>query len=297
MAATQTGQGRTPAGTDFRTFMDTVPGAGTVRWIVPESLIGETGIPGMCLYTHGAGGGSDEFVSLGAWAGIRNHMIDSGVVTIEGTGGGTQPWAADVSKTAYEATWQYGVDLFAPQVTFGLFRSMGGLVGEWLLTKSPVVAPSMAGAMVNSGVQDLMWAYRFDRWTAAMNAAWGVSSYAEFQVAAQASDPMQFDPSLWDGKKMLQLVGTADPLVPMNENGIAIRNRYAGHPAVDLLDIRQGGDHSTSNGSYLQTAAMARFVDEMLGKEPEPIPTGVIREVISASRMINGEWRLILGRG
>lgn len=295
MAAVIVGTGRTPAGTAFTTFRESVATAGTVYWSVATALIGETGVP-LCLYTHGAGGGADQFHTIDSFLGIRSYLLDHGVVIVEGTGGGTQPWANDASKAAYEATWQHLADLYQPETTFGLFRSMGGLVGQWLLTQSPVVAPYMQGAMVNSGVQDLMWAYQSGSWTAAMNSAWGVSSYSQFQSVAADSNPMYFLPSKWAGKTMLQLVGTADDLVPMGPNGMAMRNRYASqitnHP--NDLDVRQGGDHSTTNGSYLQTTAMAAFVDRILGIEPGPpaTPQGFFR-VISGGVLIGGDWRRI----
>ena len=291
MAATQTAAGTTASGTAWRRYMDTIPTGGTIRWGIPESRIGEAGTP-MMLYTHGAGGGPNDFEAIAAWQGIRDYLLDNGIGWIEGSGGGSQPWANDATKAAYEATWQYGADLFQPSVTFGMFRSMGGLVGQWLLTQSEVVAPYMQGAMINSGVQDLMWAYQWGRWTDAMNAAWGVSSYAEFQIAAQASDPMQFDPSVWAGTQVMQLVGTADSLVPAEDNGLAIRARYSGQPAIDLLDNRQGGDHSQSNGSYLQTAAMAAMVNLIVGITP-PAPTDDkrFREVLSVGRLVGSTWR------
>lgn len=294
--ATVVRTGTTPGGTPWTLYQESVSGAGTVYWSVPSSEIGQTGVP-VCLYTHGAGGGPSQFHDLDAFSGIRNYMLDSGVVTVEGTGGGSQPWANDSSKTAYENTWQHVADLFEPEVTFGLFRSMGGLVGQWLLTQSSVVAENMQGAMVNSGVQDLMWAYQSGSWTAAMNSAWGVSSYSQFQAAAASSDPMQFASSDWTGKKMLQLVGTADTLVPAEQNGIAIRGHYSGSPEVDLLDIRPGGDHSTGNGSYLQVSAMANFVDLMLGKGPDPVPeVSGFRTIVSAGRLTNGNWHVMRPR-
>lgn len=293
MAAQQTGQGVTPAGTPWVRFMDTIPTGGTIRWGLPASRVGETGTP-MMLYTHGAGGGSDGFSSANSWSGIRNYLLDNGVAWFEGTGGGSQPWGNDASKRAYEATWQYGADLLQPEITFGLFRSMGGLVGQWLLTQSEVVAPYMQGAMVNSGVQDLLWAYQWGRWTDAMNSAWGVSSFQQFRQAAASSDPMQFAPAAWSGKKIMQLVGTNDPLVPADQNGLAIRARYAGIPEVDRLDVRIGGDHSTANGSHQQTAAMASMVNQILGIVPPP-PTDdkFFREVLSVGRFMGGEWRPI----
>lgn len=293
MAAQQTGQGVTPSGTPWVRYMDTIPSGGTIRWGMPTDRVGETGTP-MMLYTHGAGGGSDSFSSANSWSGIRNYLLDNGIAWFEGTGGGSQPWGNNASKSAYEATWQYGADLLQPETTFGLFRSMGGLVGQWLFTQSEVVAPYMQGAMVNSGVQDLMWAYQWGRWTDAMNSAWGVSSFSQFQSVAASSDPMQFSPSAWAGKQILQLVGTADPLVPAEQNGLAIRAHYAGVPQVDWLDVRQGGDHSTANGSHQQTAAMAGFVSNLLGiVPPEPPPTKGFSEVLSASEMVNGSLRII----
>lgn len=236
----------------------TTSGGERIRWVTaPEAS--DRPRPTV-LYCHGAGADSRQFTRLGAWRELRGWLIRNGWMWIECTGGGRFGWGNTASRQAYEAA----VSIVGERAPLGpivvLGRSMGGIVAHWLLTRSEVVAPLCSGAIINSGVQDLLAAYRSGLWTSSLEDAYGVRGERAFALATEGHDPMRFDPSRWSGTRVLQLVATQDDLVPPEAHGCALRRRYAGHPAQDELDVRRGGDHSRENGSYLQTPAMIRFL-------------------------------------
>lgn len=269
----------TPAGTAYSTYSATVDGADTVRWAVADSKISTANIP-VILYAHGAAGADNQFQTLAAWAGLRNWLIDNGWAWIEGTGGGSQPWGNAASRTAYENAYLHvaGIMDLGPVVVLG--RSMGGLVGQWLYTQSLVIAPVAVGAILNSGVQNLAAAYASGNWTTAMRAAYGATSTPEFNAASVGFDPLLFPATSWQGRNIIQLWGDADTLVPPADHAIAMRTHYAGKPAIDSFDIREGGDHSATNGSYLEVDAMALFLTQVVGSEPpEPAEPKMVYRV------------------
>jgi pimeloyl-ACP methyl ester carboxylesterase len=262
----------TAAGTAYTVFTDSSdPDAGTARWAYRDSLEGASNIPTI-LYLHGAGAGSNQFETLTAWTTLRNWLIDNGWAWIEGTGGGTQPWGNAASRTAYRATFDIADAEFDIGPLVILARSMGGLAGHWLFTQDPVIKVRSVGFIGNSEVANLAAAYASGNWTDAMRAAYGVSTDVGFASASEGFDPLLFSASLWAGKKVLEIVGTADTTVPRADHGLAMRTHWAGQPALDLLTTRSGGDHSGTNGSYLEVDAMTAFLLEVTGEAPEPPP-------------------------
>lgn len=136
------------------------------------------------------------------------------------------------------------------------------------------------GFIGNSEVANLAAAYSSGRWTTEMHTAYGTNA-AGFAAASTGYDPMLFSPSLWTGKKVLEIVGTSDTTVPPASHGLAIRARWEGQPAVNLLDTRDGGDHSGTNGSYLQVEAMTQFLSLFHGHAVDPDPGRTLRHVTS----------------
>ncbi|MFV9429170.1 hypothetical protein ACNJ7K_11570 [Rhodococcus aetherivorans] len=232
----------------------------------------------MILYLHGANGGYNQFTSLSAWIGLREWLIDNGWGWIEG--GGAQPWGNAASRTAYRAAFDHvdGILDIGPVVI--LTRPMGGLVGHWLFTQDPVLKDRSVGFIGNSEVANLAAAYATSRWTADMHAAYGTDA-AGFAAASVGHDPMLFSPSLWAGKKVLELVGTNDTTVRAADHGLAIRAHWEEQPAVNLLDTRESGDHPGTNGSYLQVEAMSQFLSLFHGQADDPDPGRAQRRVTS----------------
>jgi len=262
------GAGVTTNGNAWTTYSAVVSGAGTVRWGVGDTHLGDTDIP-VLLYAHGAGGSSNQFEGFSSWLGLREWLIDNGWAWIEGSGGGSQPWGNTASRVAYENAYTHVAGVLDLGSVVPLGRSMGGLVVQWLYTQSAVLAPVSVGLIVNSGVQSLAAAYASGNWTTEIRAAYGAADDATFNAASIGYDPLLFSASEWAGLNVLQLVGTADTTVPPADHGYAMRTHYAGQPSIDSLYERIGGDHSTGNGLYTATAPMTEFLAQVTGQAPE----------------------------
>lgn len=268
----------TAAGTLYTVHTASVGGE-TVVWAVANAHTASADIPTV-LYTHGAGGAADQFATLGAWKGLRDWLIDNGWAWIEGTGGGAQPWGNQASQDSYDAAFAYvdGILDIGPVVVLG--RSMGGAVGARLYLDHRDTDARFVALIQNSGVQDLAWAYDYDsgRWTAAFNSAWGVANKTAFLAAVVGLNPISGPAASWAGAKVLQMWGDADTTVPPSANATPMRSMYTGQPAIDTFNVRVGGDHSATNGSYLEVAAMTAFLSEVTGgAPPEPEPPQFFR--------------------
>lgn len=272
----------TSNGTAYTVTTATVPTAGTVNIGIPDSKIGDPDLT-FILYAHGAGGAADQFSALAAWKPFRDALIDTGIGWAESTGGGTQPWGNPASEMAYAATMDYADSLHDISNWIFLGRSMGAAVMARLYNAVRDTDPRVVGLIVNSGVQDLVWAYDWDsnRWTSAFNSAWGVSSKSQFEAAVDGLNPVDGPASAWDGANVLQLWGTADDTVPAGPNGDAMRTLYSGRPAYDpdpIIGI--GKDHSASNGMYSYAEDMMYFVGVATGEIPAtPVPKEFYRVI------------------
>lgn len=264
----------TASGTPYTVTTASIPGSGTVLYAVADARAGDDDIPCL-LYAHGRDGGYDQFFTLPAWGGQRDEIIDNGWAWIEGTGGpgttsGQENWGNNGARTAYVAYFNYVDAILSLGVLVILGRSMGGVIAAYLATRHPTMNDRASALILNSGVVNLAWAGEpGSNFSPAIWNAYGASDQAGYNAAIGDHDPMNFAASVWAGKKVLSLVGTADTTVPPASNGLALRAIYAGQPAIDALNIREGGDHSSANGSYQQVAAMTAFLLEVAG---EPIP-------------------------
>lgn len=288
----------TASGTAYTVYSNTTTGYGTAYYAVADEAKNNSNIPTI-LYTHGAQGAANQFAATPAWQGLRDWLIDNGCAWIEGGGGitdaeGSQGWGNKNSQLAYVAD----VGWVDTQIDIGPFailgRSMGGLVAVWLYLLSSL-APRCSGLIISSGIQTLTYGElnsivlnpeypnkgpnepehvnyppRLSRrptgqyFSPRVLEAYGATDFANFSTLSHDYDPMNFAPSLWDGKKVLQLVGDKDyTATPEIRGAYPLRELYAGRPAVDLLDVRIGGDHTGTNGSYLQLAPMTEFLSDL----------------------------------
>lgn len=266
----------TSNGTPYTVRTVDLPGHGKVVWAVADALVAATDIP-FVLYAHGSGGSYNQFAALPAWSGMRDWLIDNGWGWVEGTGGGTGSWGNTQAQDDYMAY----LDHLDGQVDVGqlvlLGRSMGGLVTAWLYAMSPI-KDRFSGWINNSGVSTMFvgndagtssqWTTS-RQWRDAIYGAYGVTNDA--QLAAFGHAPESWNASVWTGKKILACYGTADYTVPWYPRGAStLRGIWAGLPDVDEISVRTGGDHSASNGSYLDVPAMSAFLASIGGGAVPP---------------------------
>lgn len=288
----------TANGTAYTVRSATLPTHGLVYWAVADSRASSSDIPAV-LYAHGSGGAANQFATLGAWAALRDWLIDNGWAWIEGTGGGATSWGNATARAAYPAYLAHVETILDVGHVVLLGRSMGGLVTAWLYAQYGGRS-RFSGWINNSGVSTI-----FEGTVDAANAAerptgqyfgpsmlpaWGVESYAALQSVAASYAPEGWPASAWAGKRILNLYGTSDTTVPWSPRGGGrLRELWAGQPATDLVEVRAGGDHSATNGSYLQVDAMASFLFSIGGGDtpPEP-PTPTFSRVRRAYLVVGG---------
>lgn len=259
----------TPNGTTYNPHVFSTANGGTGQWFMDDTKTDYTGIPTI-LYTHGSGGTFEQFYTLFAWRGIRNWLMDNGWAVIEASGGGAN-WGNQASRDGYMQAFEHADSVLDIGEVNVLGRSMGGLVAYWLAAQSPI-ADRVERLIINSGTTDL--AFRVtdgdpNGISTIMNAH-EASTLAEFYQIAAPYDPMQFPVEDWAGRRVLQMWGTDDTSVESKHHAEPWVTKYSEQVAELRTDIRDGGDHSAGNGSYLQTSAMTSF----LLSQPPGDPSG-----------------------
>lgn len=270
----------TASGTAYTTRISTATGYGTTAMTVADAHFGDANIPTV-LYCHGASGAYDQFASLSAWQGLRDWLIDNGCAIIEGAGevtdaAGLTNWGNDNARLAYPAYVTYWAGTIDIGALCPVGRSMGELAAAWFFTQS-AFAGQCVGHINNSGVSTINTPPGSSERTASyfgssFRPAYGAADNNAAVIASFDHDPVNWSASVWDGKKVLTLWGDADPIVPYATRGAGpLRAVFAGHPALDLTDIRAGGDHTGPNGSYNQVSAMTSFLT-LIGFVTPPAP-------------------------
>lgn len=268
--------------TEYATLIG-APVGGAVRWGYADDLIGTQHIP-FVLYLHGAGGNSGQFQTYTGWDDLRDWLIDNGWGWVESNGGGEQTWGNQAARDGYSATWSH----IKSQASIGpvviLARSMGGLVGYWLYAQHPELSdPAVCqGLIVNCGVTDLVAANAAGNFDAYLPAAYGVTvgdGDAAFNAAVAGGwDPMDYDPSLWTGRRVLQVTSTGDGTVPPASHGLAWITAYGSELALLDTSVASSGGHGIPGG-YGQVADMSAFLTSVAAEweEPDPPDPGLTR--------------------
>ena len=289
----------TPKGTAYTVTTAPIPGHTQALYGVADAVKNSADIPTV-VFCHGAGGSYSQFSASSAWDDLRFWLIDNGWAWVEGSGGpsyeqGAQHWASPYARAAYTAYIDWLDSKINAGVMVPLGRSMGGLMASWLYLRSPI-ASRCGGMIANAGVQTIAYGTVSDpdpdrRPTAqhfgyAMRIAYGVDNYNDLIAASLDHDPMNWDPTLWDGKKVLQIAGTADTTVPPHTRGYEpLRALYSGRTAVDLVDLKVGGDHSGGDaGTINRTEAMTSFLASIGGGAPAVPPEPFV--YVEHSRML-----------
>lgn len=283
----------TPAGTDYTITTTTLAGLGRGRVTYPNHVLGESNLDSI-LYAHGANGGVGSFAGGAGYTDFRNWWLDQGKVVVEGEGGAPDSsgttfnhWGNDMNRAAYPAyaEWAAGFLDISRWVPIG--ASMGGLIAKWLLTQSPLAA-DCAGMIGFASVSTITVGnydpvstdtppninQRSGRYfSPSMLNAYGVTTYEDLEVAAADHAPENWSPSVWAGKKILELYGTADIAVPWSPRGSQrLREIRAGQPAIDIADEHIGIDHALASGYSAHLSVVTDFLTTVLETTPTPEP-------------------------
>jgi len=262
---------------------------GVMHVTVADARRNDANIPTI-LYVHGAGGASDQFVTLPAWNGLRDWALGAGWAFVEGIGGaavGGQNWGNRAAQAAYPAYLARARTTISVGQVVLLGRSMGGFITSWLYKND--TTGQFAGWINNSGVSTSFVGTRSGAkdvsnasgyyFSPTIFNSWGVSNLADLETAMRAGGmiPEEWDANVWMGKKILCCYGDKDTAVPWSTRGAGpMRTIWAGKPTIDRAVLKPGGDHSGTSGSYLQVTDMVAFLLEVTGQTPPPTPTPVL---------------------
>lgn len=262
----------TPNGTAYSTHAFKTPSGDQALWGVADHRLRASGVPTV-VYTHGNSGAYNQFAATAAFAGTRNWMIDNGWAWVESAGGGLSSWGNAAARRSYAEAFAHVNSILNVGKVVVLGRSMGGLVAYWLFLYEPTISAKAVGLIVNSGTTDLMRRIGAPPGDGSIRSAFGLAADgSDWDSKLPGFDPMQYPVEAWSGKKVLQLYGTADTTVPPDIHGQAWIKKYAAACAFADVDVRIGGDHSTENGSYLQTSAMTGFLSRLTDAPADPFP-------------------------
>lgn len=240
----------------------------------------------LMFYVHGYGGDLNQFSTSTTWAGTKNWLIDNGWAYVEGNGAGNN-WGNTAGRTAYQSMWNYmDATLDIGEVVI-IGRSMGGLIGYWLYTQDPTLSTRASGLVVASGVTDLTLIEQTGTFQQSIWDAYGATSTATFATASVGHDPIDFTPTLWDGKKIIQVGASGDLTVPPAQHGYALQDATASRLALSERYNTTGGDHNSSTGGDPgATTAIIAFMETVT--TPAPAAPGV-RAVDHIKAWYNGQ--------
>ncbi len=242
--------------------------AGETAWrAIADARAGAADVP-VVLFCHGNPGSdqtsADTQFQLSGYAPLREWLIDNGWGWVEAHGAGAN-WGNTAGRTAYEAAYSAVAALWDIAYNVVIGRSMGALVGAWLATQSPIVSPKSAGFVSLSGTADLTNRYASastgDR--ANMNAAYGVTSQAEWVAAVGPHDPMLAPLMSWDGRNAIVQWDTSDATVPYLTNGSAWYDKYGPRLADGRTAVTSGGDHNSTPNNPVHQAATLAFIQDV----------------------------------
>lgn len=261
---------------------------------------GLTGAVPLVIYVHG--NPSDDinsqdryFTTLGSYATLRNWFIDNGWVIAECHGQGPN-WGSTAGRQAYRALYNDIAAVYNVTDIVVLGSSMGGIIGSYLASRDPVIAPKCIGFIAHAGLMDLYRRYTIaadsSLYRINMSLAYGGSGVpgeqltnAQFLAATVDHDPMRYAESVWTGRKVIQQYATGDIVVPPAEHQLPWLAKYGDDLALSQTSVTEGGDHTSASDEPAQRAASIAFVQSIW---TAPVPF-VARDVTQIRTMRNGE--------
>lgn len=269
----------TAAGTTYTTRTFTTPAGEQALWGIADAHVNSKNVP-LVIYCHGNSGPYNQFSTSVPYAGLRNWLIDNGWAWVESAGGGLSSWGNAAARTSYRESFDHvaaNLDI-GEVVVHG--SSMGGLVAYWLYINEPTISAKAVGLIIASGTTDLEARIGAPPGDGSIRNAFGLAADGSDWAAKMSGyDPMKYPLEVWRGKKVLQLYGTDDTTVPGAIHGQAWLDKYSSVCAVADRDVRVGGDHSNTNGSWLQTSAFTAFLNKVAPVREDPPPAADVMRV------------------
>ncbi|HEY9563201.1 MAG TPA: hypothetical protein VIR30_05455 [Nocardioides sp.] len=221
------------------------------------------------LFFHGAGSNHLDMALSAKWRPTRDAVIDAGGILVECRGNGfsdvgdetgTRNWGREWSRDAYRAAAEIAEERFAVRSWITLSRSMGGVNGKYFATRDELVAPKLDGHIDNAAIYSLINC--FDRQKFSLHSTFRSGLDRDgFMAATRALDPARQDPALWQGRKVLVVVGDADTTVERADHGSQFWIDHQG--VLDIAGsthyVMRGKGHGSVRGTF-ETVAMANFI-------------------------------------
>lgn len=261
----------TANGTGYKSWGFSTASGNKAWWGVADNAINNEGIT-LILYCHGNTGSHTEFDLSKPYTGFRHWLMDNGYAWVESAGGGGSSWGNAEARVAYREAFDYVNERLDVKNIIVVGSSMGGLVSNWLFIHEPVISAKALGLMVVSGTLDLEKRIGPPPGSQTLPAAFGLSpDGSDWEEKLRGFDPMKYPVEVWKGKKVIQLYGTNDATVSPEIHAIPWIEKYGSQCSVLDVDVRIGGDHSQTNGSWLQTDALTGFVQKLSVIEEPPV--------------------------
>lgn len=252
-------------------------------WGVADAVAANPAPIPTVLYCHGAGGTADQFAITNGFKGIREWMINNGVMWIEGLGGSSTNWGNDLAVDLYEKKRDHvnAWHALGPVVLFG--RSMGGLPSARLYVQG---SHEYAGWINSSGVSTVGVGVldpgapgvekASAQYFSTMLPAWNASTPAEVVANFGDDAPETWPASVWAGKKILSLFGETDASVPWRPRGAGVLTDIWGDvPAVSIVKSTPGG-HDQATGTFTMTKEMSAFLTDVFAMVTPEVPTELL---------------------
>lgn len=272
---------------------ETEPGL-RARWYVADHLRNMPDIP-LLIYVHGNGG---TYTSMNNQSALQAWLIDNGWAVFESDSGSTSNFGNDDAQAANIEGLAWVESRISVGVIAGLGVSMGGVLTYWLASLAPF-ADRVNHIVIQQGVTDLTYRYTATTsGTQVLGYHYGIGwttvvDMDAWEVVADGHDPMWTDPSVWEGKKVLQLWDADDPTVVWSNHGEKWVAKYGDVADVEILGTT-GQGHSYRTEHLEATYAFLTAITAP-PEPPEPTPGPGIWDdlwVYKGLRIVGGDLRL-----
>ena len=274
----------TPSGVVATPTLGVTSDGGACRWYMRD----DQNYPGakapVLLFLHGGGGDETAFEYVG-WNTLRNSLLEAGWAIVEGFNGG---WGGPAGQARYLEMWDWVHDFIVPQELVILGQSMGG-IGAYNLAAQSRIADRHSGVIIYQGTTDLIKRYADHNRPqyGPLNRAFGVPGTTFqpelFNPAAAPYDPMQFSHSVWEGKRVRQVMGAQDTSVAPEAHGLAWIDKYGDSTLETSVHINDPGGHSPLPADQQATF---QWMQGLLDPPTPPTSTPQLDHVFMAGEVV-----------